>query len=76
MHFLRQIPARIAAIAILAVLSVGGLGYFAYGELKNALYEQKRLELAHEVEMAVGVVNSYVAREKSGAGFSDSLCAV
>ncbi len=66
MHFLRQIPARIAAIAILAVLSVGGLGYFAYGELKNALYEQKRLELAHEVEMAVGVVNSYVAREKSG----------
>lgn len=66
MKFFRQIPARIAMIAVLAVAAVGGLGYFSYDELKAELYEQKRLELSHEVEMAIDMVESFVAREKSG----------
>lgn len=67
MQFLRQIPARIAAIAIVSVVAVASLGYFAYGQIETALYAQKKLELTHEVELAVGIADSFAAQEKSGA---------
>jgi methyl-accepting chemotaxis protein len=66
MHFLRQIPARIAGLAVLAVVAVAVLMMFAHAVLRDSLYDQKRLELGHEVSMATGIIGSFVAREKSG----------
>ncbi len=57
---------RIALVVMLAFVAIGGVGAFAYANLRNALYAQKNLELRHQVETAVGVIDGFRARAAKG----------
>ncbi len=57
---------RIALVVMLAIVAIGGVGAFAYVDLRGALYDQKRVELRHQVETAVGVIDGFRARAAKG----------
>ena len=61
-----SIPFRIASMVLLAVLVTAGIGYFAYSNLHEALFDQKRVELANEIDTMVDLINGYRARAEKG----------
>ncbi len=66
MTYLHSISFRITSLVLLAVLAIAGVGYHSYTNLRDSLFEQKKVELTNEIEVAAGVIESYRARAAAG----------
>jgi methyl-accepting chemotaxis protein len=66
LNSLDRVFTRILALAVLALVALGGFGYFVIQESRNNLYEQKRNEIKHLVESAVSTVVDIAKRVDKG----------
>jgi methyl-accepting chemotaxis protein len=66
MFDVHSISFRIAGVVLLAILSVAGVGYFAYENLRESLFDQKRAELAGQVDSVVTLLEGFKARAQKG----------
>jgi methyl-accepting chemotaxis protein len=66
MFDVHSISFRIASVVFLAVLAVAGVGYFAYANLRESLFDQKRTELAGQVDSVVTLLEGFKARAQKG----------
>ena len=57
---------RILLLAVLAVALLGGIGYLIIQEGQRQLFEQKKSDIRHIVEVAAGVVADYGKRAAAG----------
>ncbi len=57
---------RVAAVVVLAVVAVSGVGILGYLDLSTSLREQKAQELHHQVETAATIVEGFRARAAKG----------
>ncbi len=63
---IHAISFKIALVAALAIGTITGVGALAYRDMRSALMEQKGLELKHEVETVVTVIEGFKARVAKG----------
>ena len=66
MNHLHSISARIASIALVALLFIAGGGAFSYFNLRANLLAQKELELKDEVKTATTLIDGLRNRVKTG----------
>jgi methyl-accepting chemotaxis protein len=66
MSRLYSIPARIALLVGIALAFVAGVGVVSYKNLRDALLEQKQVELKDAVEIATSLIEGYRARAAKG----------
>jgi methyl-accepting chemotaxis protein len=64
--FLNRVFTRILLLAVLAVSLLAGIGFMVIHEGQNQLFEQKKSDIRHIVEAAVGVVADYDKRAAAG----------
>ena len=60
------VPVRVALLVALAFVSIASGGALAYLNLKDALFEQKRVELRHESETLMSVIDGFQQRASGG----------
>ncbi len=60
------VPVRVALLVALAFVSIASGGALAYLNLKDALFEQKRVELRHESETLMSVIDGFQQRASRG----------
>jgi len=63
---LDRVFTRILVLAVLALVALGALGMFVVYESRTNLYEQKKADLRHVVEMATTVAAGYDKRVAAG----------
>jgi methyl-accepting chemotaxis protein len=65
-QFFNRVFTRILLLAVLAVSLLAGIGIMVIHEGQNQLFEQKKSDIRHIVEVAVGVVADYGKRAEAG----------
>ncbi len=66
MFDVHSISFRIASVVLLAILTVAGVGFMAYTNLREALFDEKRTELAGQVDSALSLIDAFRARAAKG----------
>jgi len=66
MFDVHSISFRIASVVLLAILAVAGVGYLAYANLRESLFDQKRAELAGQVDSAITLIDGFRVRAQKG----------
>lgn len=61
-----SISFRIAGVVLLAILAVAGVGFMAYTNLREALFDEKRTELAGQVDSAISLIDGFRTRAAKG----------
>src|ERR1700678_3939668 len=65
-RLLNRVFTRILLLAVLAVSLLAGIGFMVIHEGQSQLFEQKKNDIRHIVEVAVGIVADYDKRAAAG----------
>src|ERR1700689_3533494 len=66
LKLLNRVFTRILLLAVLAISLLGGIGYMIIHEGQEQLFEQKKSDIRHIVEVAVGIVADLDKRALAG----------